>query len=327
MSPRPPGSNNRRIRFGLALKNFTIPGEPADAEGLLRMASQAESLGFDSVWVWDHILLGSRRAFPVLESLTMLAALAVATKRVELGTAVLVLSLRNPILLAKATSTLDVLSNGRLTLGVAAGWYLREFAAVGIDHHRRGMVFLRNLELLERLWREDDISGEVAGYRLDHVTMLPHPVQQPRPRLLIGGYVDAVLKRVAERSDGWLNYFYTADSFRRSWKRVLSFAQDAGRDPNELDNVSELPICVGDSFAQASKAASSFIDAYFDIPSWSDCSPQSAVCGTPDECVEQLLEHVDAGVKHFVFVPADYDPEQVHRIATEVVPRMRSLCD
>src|SRR5262249_62099308 len=111
----------------------------------------------------------------------------------------------------------------------------------------------RNLETLGRFWAEDYVTGDYADLRLRSVRMLPRPV--PRPQLLIGGYVDRVLRRVATRSDGWLTYFYTADSFRRNWRKIRDFAEQAGRDPDELTNGAPLPVCVASSFEEGHQQA------------------------------------------------------------------------
>lgn len=313
------------VRFGVALRNFTTPTEQPDIEAIIDFACLAEDLNLDSVYVWDHILLGSRRAFPVLDSLMTLAAVATRTERVRLGTGVLVLPLRNPTILAKQTATLDRLSNGRLTLGVAVGWYQKEFDAVGIDHERRAHVFVQNLGILYKLWAGDILNIEEQPYVFRNAVMLPPPVQRPRPEVLIGGYVDAALRRVGQHSDGWLNYFYTADAFARSWTRVKEYAQAGGRDPSELTNISQLPICIDETFEQADRRVKEFLMLNTDLPAWSECSYESAIRGTPEQCAMQLAEHVEAGVQQFVFVPYEYRADQLTRIGTEVIPRLRQM--
>jgi alkanesulfonate monooxygenase len=247
--------------------------------------------------------------------------MAARTSRIRLGTGVLVLPIREPAVLAKVTGTIQNASGGRLTLGLAAGWYEREFEATGVPFKGRGAVFERNLDLLYRLWSEDDLSGEWDGRVLRHVRMLPQP--QPRPQVLIGGYVDRVLRRVATRGDGWLTYFYPAGAFARSWAKVRQFAEEAGRDPAELRNVAQLPLCIGSSFEAATARAYRYVGEYFDTPEWSESSRDSAVRGTPEQCAEQIAVQVEAGVQHIVFCPVDYDLEQVHRLATEVLPLLR----
>jgi probable F420-dependent oxidoreductase len=307
-------------RFGLAIENFApAPREPRIDE-LLAYAQRAEQLGFSSLWAWDHMLLGTRRPFPFLESLSTLSALSMVTRSVRLGTGVLVLPLRNPVVLAKTTATVDRLSGGRLTLGLAAGWYQREFDACGVPFKQRGKIFERNLELLYAMWSGEPVTGDAGGIEFRNAVMLPPPVQRPRPQVLIGGYVDRVLRRVATRADGWLTYFYTADSFRRAWQKIGAFAEEAGRDPASLHNVAQLPVCVDASFEEADRKARAYIADYFDLPEWSESSADSAIRGTPEQCAEQLAEHFDAGVEHIALVPYAYDPEQVERIGAEVLP-------
>ena len=310
--------------FGLALQNFTVfPDEP-DVAQVLAYARNAEDLGFDSLWAWDHILLGSRKPFPFLESLSTLAALSTATTRVELGTGVLVLPTRNPVVLAKVTSTIDRLSGGRLVLGMAAGWYEREFEAIGVPFKGRGMTFERNLEILERFWTEEAVSGQADGMAFNNAVMLPKPTRRPRPKVLVGGYVDRVLRRAGRLGDGWLAYFYPPDSFRRSWERVRGFAEEAGRDPDSLDNLSQLVICVDDSFEKADRRARAFMDRYFDAPPWSEATPDHAIRGTAEQCAEQLALHVEAGVHHICLIPCEYELEQVRVLASDVLPALSS---
>src|SRR5574342_396469 len=121
--------------FGLAIRNFVGPGEVPDIQGAYSYAARAEALGFESLWAWDHVLLGVEPSFPIVDSITMLGAVAAST----LG-------------------SLDVISGGRLILGVAAGWYAREFDAVGVPFKQRGRQFERNLDILMRLWTDGTCS-------------------------------------------------------------------------------------------------------------------------------------------------------------------------
>lgn len=313
------------VKLGLALENFTPYRKVPRINDLIGYATTAERLGFDSLWAWDHIMLGTKRPFPFLESLSTLAALSVATERVSLGTGVLVLPLRNPVVLAKVTSTLDQLSGGRLMLGMAAGWYQREFEAIGVPFHQRGSIFERYVEIVDRFWKEESVDGSDGDMVFKRAVILPKPVQRPRPPLLFGGYVDTVLRRVARISDGWLTYFYEPEPFAASWSKIRAYAEQAGRDPAELTNVAQLPICVDTSFEAADKRVRPFIEEYFDVPPWSDASIESAIRGTPEQCIEQLSAHVDAGLRHAVLVPCDYDTDQLAAIAEHVLPWIRSL--
>jgi alkanesulfonate monooxygenase len=306
------------VSVGLAVENFTPQSSDPSVTALVDYATRAEELGFDSLWAWDHLFLGARRPFPFYEALTTLTWLAAHTRAVTLGTGVLVLPLRDPTVLAKVTGTLQLASGGRLSLGVAAGWYEREFEATGISFRGRGKIFECNLEILRRLWDEDTVTGEYGDRRFRSVRMLPRPAQ--RPQVLIGGYVDRVLRRVAASSDGWITYFYTVASFSLAWSKIRDFAQQAGRDPDELTNVAQLPVCVDSSFEAADKKVRQYIGEYFDVAEWSESTADSAIRGTPQQCAEQLQEHIDAGVRHIVLVPYNYEMEQVEALAADVMP-------
>jgi probable F420-dependent oxidoreductase len=309
------------VRFGVAIENFTPMENTPRLDALVSYSTRAEELGFESLWAWDHLFLGAKRAFPFFEALTTLVVLSQHTERVTLGTGVLVLPIRDPILLAKTTGTIQAISGGRLSLGIAAGWYEREFQATGVSFTDRGRIFERNLDVLTKLWDEDFVTGEWDDLRLRAVRMMPRP--SPRPEVLIGGYVDKVLRRVATRSDGWLTYFYTAESFARAWHKVRDFAAQAGRDPDDLRNVAQLPFCVDDSYEAADKKVRAFVDEYFDVAEWSESTPDSAIRGTAEQCAEQLAEHIAAGSQHIVLVPLGYGVEQLERFCAEVLPAVR----
>jgi len=311
------------IDFGLAVKNFVGPTESPDIDALVAYAERAEALGFESLWAWDHVILGVDPSFPILDAVGTLTALAMRTRRIKLGTGVLVLPLRNPTVLAKTLGTLDVVSKGRLVLGVAAGWYAREFGAVGVPFKERGRLFERNLDILTRLWSEDRVSLRVDEFDLREAVMRPKPVQTPRPPILVGGYVDAVLKRAGTKADGWLTYFYTPDSFRRSWDKVLGYARAAGRDPTSLTATNQLAVYVGRSRADTEGPMRQWLQTEWDVAAWSESTIDHAIHGSVAECVEQLRAHVESGVHRLILIPYRYQPEQVELLAREVLPRLR----
>jgi alkanesulfonate monooxygenase SsuD/methylene tetrahydromethanopterin reductase-like flavin-dependent oxidoreductase (luciferase family) len=283
--------------FGIAARNFTTYPEMPDGKALVEYGVKMEEMGFDSLWVWDHILLGVEPSFPVFDSLTLLTAIAARTKKIKLSTGVLVLPLRNPVVLAKQLSSIDQLSDGRLLMAFAAGWYRREFDAVGVPFEQRGKIMDENLEILKRFWT---------------------PV-------LIGGYVDVVLKRAAVAGDGWLTYFYRPESFAKSWEKVRNFAKEAGKDPDTLMNGAQLPIMIGKSRAAVESQMMEWLGKEWDYAAWSDSTKDSAIIGTVDECVAQLKEHLAAGVQKLIFVPYKYEMSQIQIIAEQIIPRLRDF--
>jgi len=310
-------------QFGVAMRNFMRYPDIPDAQALIEYGVRMEELGFDSLWVWDHILLGVDPHFPILDALSLITAVAARTERIKLGTGILILPVRNALVLAKQVSTIDQISKGRLILGMASGWYKREFDAVGVDFHQRGKLMDINLEVMTKLFAEDQVTGEFGPYNLRSAVMYPKPYTRPRPPILIGGYVDRVLQRAAVAGDGWLTYFYTPDGFTKSWAKIRAFAEEAGKDPDTLLNANQLPIMVGKR-SEIEKPMMEWLTTEWDFASWSDSTTDSAIMGTVDECVEQLQAHLDAGVQKIIFVPYRYEMEQVEVIAREIIPRLRS---
>jgi alkanesulfonate monooxygenase len=310
--------------FGIAARNFTAYPVMPDARGLVDYGVRCEELGYDSLWVWDHILLGVEPNFPIIDSLTTLTAIAARTERIKLGTGILVLPLRNAVALAKQLASMDQLSSGRLLMGMAAGWYKREFDAVGIPFEQRGKIMDENLKVMFRLWTEPKVSGEYLHHKLSSAVMYPKPRQQPRIPILIGGYADKALQRAGVTGDGWLTYFYRPADFAKSWQKVRDFAEAAGRDPGTLMNASQLPIMVGSSRAAVQEQMTHWLNTEWDFPAHSDCSRESAIMGSPEDCIAQLEEHFSKGVQKIIFVPYEYRPDQVEVIAREIIPKLRA---
>ncbi|MGD0565501.1 MAG: TIGR03619 family F420-dependent LLM class oxidoreductase [Roseiarcus sp.] len=311
--------------FGVAARNFTAYPEMPDAKALVEYGVRVEELGYDSVWVWDHILLGVEPNFPIIDSLTVLTGIAARTRRIKLGTGILVLPLRNPVTLAKQLSSMDQLSEGRMIMGMASGWYKREFDAVGIPFDKRGKLMDENLEIMNRLWTEDKVSGKYTNHDISAAVMYPKPYQQPRMPILIGGYVDKVLHRAATVGDGWLTYFYRPEAFKKSWDKIRNFAHEGGKDPEALMNASQLPIMVGPSREAVQDEMMDWLNKEWDFPAHSDCSRESAIMGTVDDCVAQLREHLAVGVQKIIFVPYKYRADQIETIAREIIPRLKAL--
>jgi len=311
--------SSNQVVYGMAMRNFVAYPELPDPAALIERGVWLEDLGFESVWVWDHILLGVEPHFPIIESLSLLTALAVKTSTIKLGTGVLILPLRNPVILAKQLSSMDVISGGRLLLGLASGWYKREFDAVGIDFHQRGRIMDQNLDILESLWTQDQTTAEYPPHHLRSAVMFPKPQQHPRPPILIGGYADRVLKRAAIRSDGWLTYCYTAESYAQDKARIIQLAENAGRDPGALSFTNQLPIVIGPR-EKVERPMMEWLDTEWDFASWSKSTADSAIIGTLEECAEQLQAHLDKGLDRLVFMPYRYQDDQVEMIAKDLIP-------
>jgi probable F420-dependent oxidoreductase len=236
------------MRFGLSLPHydFSLPGvRPITFDALAEHAVRAEELGFDSVWVSDHFFYSLARhgagdeLLGSLEPLTTLAGLAIRTGRVRLGTLVLGAPFRHPSILAKSATTIDVLSRGRLDLGLGAGWYREEFEAFGYAFGEVGARFsaLENaVATLEALLPGGPATLDAGPVQLLEAYNRPRPVQRPRPPIWIGAKGgDRALRLVARHADGWNSVWrWTPEAFGARMRRARELAEEVGRDPSTV---------------------------------------------------------------------------------------------
>ncbi|MYE45762.1 MAG: TIGR03619 family F420-dependent LLM class oxidoreductase [Chloroflexi bacterium] len=224
------------MRFGFALPNHWGVEDPED---LLDLASRAERAGFASVWVAHHILnagyVGERLGMkPYWDALTVLGWVASRTERVRLGTSVLVLPYLHPMPLAKQLATIDVLSGGRLDLGVGVGAMPEENEALGVDYHTRGAQADECIDVLKALWADGSASYAGAHYAFEDAVSSPKPLQRPHPPLLIGGNGIPALRRVARSGDGWHPFLLTAEQMEQRLPRLDEELAKAGRSREEI---------------------------------------------------------------------------------------------
>ena len=222
-------------RFGLALENFTPARKEPDVGEILAYARRAEELGYGSLWAWDHMLLGTRSPFPFLESLTTLTA---ARDGDELACASAPASSSSRCATRSCWPRRPPRSIASPAAAWSSAWRPAGTSASSTPPACRTSAAAASSSTTSRRCSSSgaasSVSGEENGIEYRNALMLPRPAQQPRPTMLIGGYVDKVLRRVATKSDGWLTYFYTPESFATAWKKIRDFAEEAGRDPDEL---------------------------------------------------------------------------------------------
>ena len=203
------------LRFGVQL-SLRPPSEQFD------LVRRIEALGFDSVWTGDHVSFHN----PMYESLTLLASYVPITTRVRLGTAVYLLALRPPAVAAKITSTLDVLSGGRLIFGVGVGGENpKEFEVCGVPHGERGARVSEAIEVVRTLWRDTPATFKGRFTQFSGVSLDPKPVQTPGPPIWIGGRSDAALARAGRQGDGWVSYVVQPERYAESLDKIRSAAR------------------------------------------------------------------------------------------------------
>jgi alkanesulfonate monooxygenase SsuD/methylene tetrahydromethanopterin reductase-like flavin-dependent oxidoreductase (luciferase family) len=274
---------------GIGLPNTVIG---VDRSGILDWARRAEDAGFSSLGTIDRI------AYPNFEPLISLAAAASVTERIRLVTDILIAPLRPAALLAKQAATIDQISGGRLTLGLAVGGREDDFEAVGVDFKSRGAIFDRELETMTRMWRGDDAVGPAAA-------------NGSRPGLLIGGQADVAFRRAARYGDGWTQGGGPPDALREGKAKIRDAWQAEGRE-GEPRVVALFYFSLGDGAEEQAQA--SLGNYYSFLGDYASQIVQSAA--KDEDTVRAYLEgFADAGADEVICFPASADPAQVELLA------------
>jgi probable F420-dependent oxidoreductase len=332
------------MRFGVEIPTCTAgmmhPVPFATAADVVDTALEAEQLGYHDVGGNDHLstMAFVREAWPdppdYFEPLLTLAHIAAKTSVVRLTTGIMVLPMREPVLLAKQIATLDQLSAGRLTLGVAVGGYRDEFEGVlpNLSDASRARLTRETIEALRVLLTERRASYQGEYVRFDDVESHPKPVQSPLP-IYSGGNVTGSIRRAAELCEGWLPAKIGPDRLREGRARLEAYARDAGRDPATITTALQSVVCLGDT---AEQARETFLNSSFDLFRRSlrttmtkgvdlDTYLADNLVGTPDEVCARVAAYRDAGLEHltallFVGNTVAEMREQMRTFARHVLP-------
>lgn len=304
-----------------------------DTRTLRDIARRVEDLGFAGLWTYDHLVKGTGLySVGWLEPLTVLAHAAACTSTIDLGTAVLVAPVREPVLLAKQLSTLQYLSGGRVVFGAGAGWNPKEFEAVGVDIRERGRRTDEILDIVRELLSGRSVSWDTDAYRLDEVQIEPAvPHAQPvwygggsKPSADGGttGIVPAVLRRIVA-ADGWISRGAAPlELIRDDWRTIRDAAEEAGRPAPTFAHCNYLHV-VDSSDRDA--VLHEQVRAYRRIlgpNATAESIGRTHFLGTIDELVTDLRRYADAGVEYLILGMLDYLPEQLELWAEHVLPAL-----
>jgi probable F420-dependent oxidoreductase len=278
-----------------------------DVQAIVQLASRAEALGFASVWVHDHVFnaghvfrrIGYR---PYFEPLSLLSYVAARTERVGLGTSVMVLPYHNPIQLAKTAATLDVLSGGRLILGVGVGAVPPESEAMGSPYAERGAIADEAIAIMKVLWTQDDPSFAGKYHRFSGMPFSPKPLQQPHIPLLIGGNSRAAIRRTVRLGNGWHPLAVSPEVLRQGIRELYKQAQAAGR------NITEIPVSLS-------------------MPLGASTAHRAALGTSPGEIVQTIQAYADVGVDMMAISGHTNDMVEIRSalemLAREVLPHVQ----
>jgi probable F420-dependent oxidoreductase len=259
------------MQIGISLQNNQ---GVEDVQSIIQLARRAEELGFASVWVHDHVFNAAhvfRRIGrkPYYEPLTLLSYVAACTQRVGLGTSVLVLPYHNPLRLAKTAATLDVLSGGRLILGVGVGGVPQESEALGSPYAERGAITDEAIAIMQELWTKEDPSFAGKYYRFSGMPFSPKPLQQPHIPILIGGNSRAAIRRAVRLGNGWHPFAISLETLREGIHSLREHAQQSGRDVTEIPVSFSIPLghptARGDALGTDSKEIVEKIQAFANL--------------------------------------------------------------
>jgi len=310
-------------KFGLQIPNFTFAGVPDREmfEHVADLAVAGEQAGFESVWVMDHFWqlppLGGPTQ-PMLEAYTLLGGLAARTRRVKLGTLVTGVTYRNPALLAKMVTTLDIVSSGRAMLGLGAAWYEEEHEALGFDFPpaRERLDRLEDaLQICRAMFTEETPSFAGKHYRIDKALNIPRPLQQNGPRIMVGGSGEKrTLRLVAQYAD-MCNINGSPDTVRHLLEVLRGHCADVGRDPAEVTTTRLGSLFLTSSAEEAEQTSGFLRDA-----AGADFEERFTV-GDPGAVIDQVGALVDAGLDELIFNLPFADPATVRRAGELLVAR------
>ena len=297
------------MKFGLQHPNFTYDGEgPEIVEKLRKLATRAESIGFDSIWVMDHFhqigYVGQPQE-PMLESWTTLAVLAGFTSRIKLGPLVTGNVYRHPSVLAKMGATLDVLTKGRLFMGIGAAWNEEESTAYGIPFPSTKERFLRleeAVQIIRKMWTEDHASFQGQFYKVREAYCNPKPIQKPHPPIMVGGSGERQTLRIAAKYADACNIFGSPETIRKKLVILREHCRAAGRDYNTILKTRLGVVAIEKDKDQLEKRMA---ERFKDVPE--RMRREFVTYGSPDEVRRQIEAFRDAGIEYLI---VSFEPER-----------------
>ena len=295
----------------------TVPNNwgVADVKDVVEFGPLAEQLGFESVWVMDHLFnngyIGERLDDkPYYHPLATLSHISATTERILLGTSVLVLPYHNPVELAKYTATLDQMSEGRVVLGVGVGAMTEEFEALGIPMSQRGSLTNESINIMKELWTNSSSSYSSRRWSFSEIKFAPKPFQTPHIPLWIGGSSPGALKRVVNVGDGWHPSGVTPEEFSMGRLEIIELSKRTGRNAESLTMSARVEVEVGSG------------------PSSARAANRARLSGdNPEEMITGIEAYRSAGVEHIVLALNSGDvgrlKETMRQISETVIPHFR----
>ncbi len=313
------------LSIGLLLptREMVMSKQESNFAQIIDMSVQAEASGFDAVWAGDSIL-----ARPRFEPLTTLAAVAARTQKIKVGTAVVLPALRNPVVLANEVANLDLISQGRVILGMGSAANMaanrKEFEAIGVSFQRRVGIFEESIEVMQRLWREPEVRFSGRNFNLGEVSLGLRPYSDGGIPVWLSASEDNSFRRVLRFGQGWFILAANAAAFSTAWRRLQELAAEEGRDVSGLGRGVYVTLDIDDDMAAAEARQRQFVESYYNGP-FEELAKMHALCaGPPERCIRWLQDFVDAGANTLVirFNRSD-QAGQLRRFSEEIMRALR----
>ena len=314
------------LEFGVLLhtRHLIRQHGPTNFSPLWEEAVFADELGADHVWVGDSVtILDKARG----DCLTTMAALAARTKRTRIGVVPFLAALRNPVTLAHALATLDVISQGRMIIGASVGSVKQDmneqFDACGVPHHQKAGRLNECVEIMRRLWSERVVTFEGRYYQIREVGILPQPIQKPAiPIWFATGKNEAALRRTAQLGDGWITNASDLETFTKYRRTVDDHARQCGREGRASATALYASFYLNSDGERARREGWAWMEDFFRQPR-ARLDQHLAIFGTPDECAEILRGYVNAGLTAVIARLASEDQRtQMRLLLNELKPRL-----
>jgi probable F420-dependent oxidoreductase len=303
------------MRFAISIPQYAPDSRFDDAAFRAYLRRVEELGGFESVWVQEQVI-GAAGSLAPLQTLAYAAA---CTEQVRLGCAVFVLPLHNPLHLAKAISSLDCLSHGRVEVGLATGGRGRPFEAFGVDPDKPVARFNEALALMKACWTEPEINFDGRWWRLQGASMEPKPVQKPYPPVWFGGSAPAGMRRAVRHGDGFMGAgSQTVVQFAEQVKVVREELTAQGRDPGTFRIGKRVYVHVEDDAARGRQRLEAALTHHYGRGGWSE----HILAGPAEECTAGIRAVADAGAELILLNPLVDEAPQLERLATEVIPAL-----
>ncbi|MEM2761054.1 MAG: LLM class F420-dependent oxidoreductase [Nitrososphaerales archaeon] len=326
-----------KISFGVIVPQGWLNDLPSvnaykQFEMAKHVALTAEKLGYSSIWAYDHFIphysYAPLETKPMLECYTLLSALATVTKKVKIGQVVTCNSYRHPSLLAKIGSTLDVISNGRLELGMGAGWYEEEYTAYGYPYPK-DIVRLEQLDealqIIKSMWTSVRTTFSGKHYMVNGAICNPKPLQKPYPKIMVGGSGEKVLLRIAaEHADRYNHPFGTPDELKRKIEVLKEHCKSINRDHTEIEKSVLIRVIVANSDNEVKHIIRKVKNKGETIEEYLDRTNGKTAAGTPEQVIADLNKYIQNGVTHFIlhFVGLDHKINMPQLFATKVMKKI-----